>query len=65
MSEEKKSEITLEQQLADFQRQNPTVAEAIELFGISLRKYQETLQSLYSSLIYQSTSTAHLEKPKQ
>ena len=65
MLEEKKSENILEQQLADFKRQNPNVAEAMELFGISLAKYQETLMALYRPQIYQSTSTARLEKTQQ
>ena len=65
MPEEKKSESTLSQQLEDFKKQNPKVAEAMELFGISLTKYQETLNALYSPYIYQSTSTAREEKPKQ
>ena len=62
MPEEKKSEITLPQQLADFKRQNPHVAEAMELFGISWAKYQETLNALYGPHIYQSTSTTNMEK---
>lgn len=62
MPEEKKSEITLPQQLADFKRQNPQVAEAMELFGISLTKYQETLNALYGPHIYQSTSTTSMDK---
>ncbi len=65
MPEEKKSENTLDQQLADFKRQNPKVAEAMELFGISLAKYQETLMALYHPKIYQSASTARLEKTQQ
>lgn len=65
MPEEKNSENVLEQQLADFKRQNPKVAEAMELFGISFLKYQETLMALYRPQIYESTSTACLEKPQQ
>lgn len=64
MPEEKKTENTLPQQLADFKRQNPKVAEAMELFGMTLTKYQETLNALYSPYVYQSTSTARVEKPK-
>lgn len=41
MLENEKSESTLAQQLADFKRQNPKVAEAMELFGITLAKYLE------------------------
>lgn len=63
MSEEKKTEATLEQKLAEFKRQNPKVVEAMQLFGLSLEKYQETLHAMYNPRIYQSTSTAHLEKP--
>jgi len=62
MPEEKKDENTLPQQMADFKRQNPKVAEAMELFGISVTRYQETLNALYSPHIYQSTSTASMDK---
>ena len=58
MPEKENSENTLAQQLADFKRKNPKVAEAMELFGMTLTKYQETLHALYSPRIYQSTSTA-------
>ena len=49
MPEKEKSESTLAQQLANFKRQNPKVAEAMELFGITLAKYQErhVLRALY------------------
>ncbi len=65
MPEEKKTENTLPQQLADFKRQNPKVAEAMELFGISVMKYQEALNALYSPHIYQSTSTTNRNKQNQ
>jgi hypothetical protein len=65
MPEEQKRENTLLQQLADFKHQNPKVVEAMELFGISLAKYQETLNALYSPRIYQSTSTTSMEKQNQ
>jgi hypothetical protein len=63
MPEKEKNEITLTQQLDDFKRQNPKVVEAMELFDITLAKYQETLQAMYNPQIYQSTSTARLDKP--
>lgn len=65
MQEENKSENTLPQQLADFKRQNPKVAEAMELFGITLTKYQETLNALYGLHVYQSTSTERINNPNQ
>jgi ferric iron reductase protein FhuF len=65
MTEEIKSDKMLLQQLADFKRQNPKVAEAMELFGITLAKYQETLHALYSPHIYQATSTADQDKLNQ
>lgn len=65
MPEEKKSESTLSQQLDDFKKQNPKVAKAMELFGITLTKYQEALHALYSSHLYQSNSTTRLDKPQQ
>ena len=63
MPEEKRSEQTLSEELEKFRKQNPKVAEAMELFGITLTKYQETLHALYSPQIYQSNSTARLDKP--
>ena len=65
MQKESKSENTLPQQMAEFKHQNPKVAEAMELFGITLTKYQETLNALYSQHVYQSNSTARVEKPQQ
>jgi hypothetical protein len=65
MPKKKKNVNTLPQQLDDFKRHNPKVAEAMELFGISMAKYRETLNALHSPQIYQSTSTASVEKPKQ
>jgi hypothetical protein len=65
MPKRKKSENTLPQQLDDFKRQNPKVAEAMELFGMTMAKYQEALYALQGPQIYQSTSTASIEKPKQ
>jgi hypothetical protein len=65
MPEEKKSENTLSQELSNFKKQNPKVAQAMELFGITLTKYQETLHALYSPHLYQSNSTERLDKPQQ
>jgi hypothetical protein len=65
MPKKKKNVNTLPQQLDDFKRKNPKVAEAMELFGISMAKYQEALNALYSPQIYQSTSTANVDRPKQ
>ncbi len=65
MQKESKSENTLPQQMAEFKHQNPKVAEAMELFGITLTKYQETLNALHSLHVYQSTSTADINNPKQ
>jgi hypothetical protein len=65
MQEEKKSENTLPQQLDEFKLQNPKIAEAMELFGITMAKYQEALYALQGPQIYQSTSTASINKPKQ
>lgn len=65
MPEEQFKNESIEQQLVDFQKQNPKVAQAMELFGMSLKKYQETLLALYGPQIYQSTSTAQIEKSNQ
>jgi DNA-directed RNA polymerase specialized sigma subunit len=65
MQKENKSENIMLQQLEDFKQQNPKVAEAMELFGITLTKYQETLQAMSSPQVYQSTSTARTDKPNR
>ena len=63
MPEETTTGKELEQQLEDFKKQNPKVTQAMELFGMSYRKYQEILQAQYHPHIYQSTSTASMEQP--
>jgi surfactin synthase thioesterase subunit len=63
MPEEKTSERVLLQQLEDFKKQNPKIAEAMELFDMTLATYQETLHALYSPQTYQSNSTAQLDQP--
>ncbi len=65
MQEKNKTENPLPRQLEDFKRQNPKVAEAMELFGITLTKYQETLNALHGLHVYQSTSTERITNPKQ
>jgi len=65
MPEENKNENTLSRQFEDFKKQNPKVAQAMELFGITLTKYQETLYALYSPHLYQSNSTQRLDTPQQ
>ncbi len=62
MQQENQSRKTLQQQLADFKQQNPKVAEAMELFGITLIQYQQALHALYNPHIYQRTSTVSEEK---
>ncbi len=65
MPKKKKSESTLVQQLAGFKERNPKVAEAMELFGITMTKYQESLHSLYGPHVYTSNSTVKLDKSNQ
>ena len=65
MQEKNKTENTLPQQLENFKKQNPKVAEAMELFGITLTKYQESLNALYRPHVYQSASTERITNPKQ
>ena len=65
MPEEKRSDQTLSEELEKFRKENPKVAEAMELFGITLTKYQETLYALYNPHIYQSNSTQRLVEPPQ
>ncbi len=65
MPKKKDRKMTLPQQMDDFQKKNPKVAEAMELFGMTLTKYQETLHALYSPQIYQSNSTVRQDQPNQ
>lgn len=65
MQEKNRVENALPQKLDHFRQQNPKVAEAMELFGITLTKYQETLNALYRPHVYQSASTEKMTNPKQ
>ena len=59
MQEQNDQQVTLAQQIAEFEQQHPKVVEAMRLFGMTMAKYQETLHSLYSPRIYQSNTTAN------
>jgi len=63
MPKKKDRELTLPQQMDEFKKQNPKIAEAMELFGITMTKYQETLHALYGPNVYPSNSTVRLDKP--
>jgi hypothetical protein len=45
------------QQLAEFERLNPKVAEAMKLFGVSVEKYQKVLHAMNPPRTYVSNST--------
>lgn len=47
----------LEEQVAEFERQNPKVAKAMKLFGMSLAKYQGALHAMHAPRITQGNST--------
>lgn len=49
--------LDLHQQFTDFERQNPKVAEAMKLFGVSIEKYQGVLHAMSSPHLYVSNST--------
>lgn len=48
--------------MADFKKQNPKVAEAMELFGMTMTQYQQALYALHGANTYISNSTARLDK---
>ncbi len=62
MAKSKKRENTLPKQMADFKKQNPKVAEAMELFGMTMTQYQQALYALHGANTYISNSTARLDK---
>ena len=47
----------LHQKLAEFERQNPKVVEAMRLFGMSAEKYQGVLHAMNAPRFYVSNST--------
>ena len=47
----------LHQKLAEFEQQNPKVAEAMRVFGISSEKYQGVLHAMKPIRTYVSNST--------
>ena len=47
----------LHQRLAEFERQNPKVTEAMKLFGVSVEKYQQVLHAMNPVRTYVSNST--------
>lgn len=55
---------TLEQQVAEFQRLNPKVAEAMRLFDITMVQYQGALNAMNAPRMYQSSFTTPLARPQ-
>ena len=54
--------IDIHQQIAEFERQNPKVAEAMRLFGLSVEKYQGVLHAMNAPRIYVSNSTTSKDR---
>ena len=53
----KRKDIDLHEKFAEFERQNPKVAEAMKLFGVSVEKYHGALHVMNAPRIYVSNST--------
>jgi hypothetical protein len=62
MAKNKKRETSLAKQIADFKKDNPKVAEAMELFGITMTQYQQAIYALNGARVYTSSSTMRLDK---
>ncbi len=56
-----RSRTSIQQQIADFERQNPKVVEAMRLFGMTMAEYQATLSALYGPRVSTSDSTTRLD----
>lgn len=52
---------TVQQQITAFEQQNPKLAEAMNLFGVTMAKYQDALYALNGPRVYQSNSTVKLD----
>lgn len=48
----------VQHQIDDFEKENPKIAEAMELFGMTMAKYQDALNATsITTRVYQSDST--------
>lgn len=57
-----KNNLDIHQKFAEFERQNPKVAEAMRLLGVSVEKYQGVLHAMSAPRIYVSNSTTSKEQ---
>jgi hypothetical protein len=62
MPKAKRKGNTIQKQITDFEEQNPQIAEAMRLFGITMAKYQDALNAAYAPRVYQSNSTTLTDK---
>lgn len=58
MSKKRKAAPSLDEQFATFEQENPQVAEALRLFGMTMEVYQDALDAMNGPRVYQSNSTA-------
>ncbi len=65
MPKVRKQNVPLTEQITDFERLNPQIADAMKLFGMTMVKYQNAFHPLTGPRIYQSNSTARIDNPKQ
>lgn len=52
-----KTRSEIEQAIDDFARDNPDVAEALEIFGIATSEYERALRALSPTVTYAGSST--------
>jgi hypothetical protein len=58
MAKKLKKPVSLDEQFAQFEADNPNIAEALRLFGMTMEIYQDALTAMEGPRVYQSTSTA-------
>ncbi len=64
MTEMEQPQNSVDQRIADFEQQNPQVAETIRLFGMSLAQYQGVLNAMYAPRVITSTSSNPQDQPR-
>ncbi|HZU00837.1 MAG TPA: hypothetical protein VFA10_14315 [Ktedonobacteraceae bacterium] len=49
--------MTIFEGMEQLKQEHPVIAEALELFGVTVKAYQEALEAMQPKLIYNSVST--------
>ena len=62
MPKVKRKHEPVQKQITEFEQQNPKIAEALRIFGITMTKYQDAINAAYAPRVYQSNSTTLTDK---